>query len=60
MPETRPIATRPMPALYGGFIQVPAYVVAGPRKRGAISDWLADRRAQAQANSSKNGASHDR
>lgn len=47
-PDARPVATRPMPALYGGFINVPAYVMAEPRKRGPISKWLAERRAEAQ------------
>jgi hypothetical protein len=44
-----PIATRLMPAPYGGFIRVPAYVVAEPRKRGAISDWLREQREAVQA-----------
>lgn len=37
-------ATRLMPAPYGGFVRVPAYVVAEPRKRGGLADWLAARR----------------
>lgn len=49
-----------MPAAYGGFIRVPAYIVAEPRKRGAISDWLRERRAQAQAISLKTGELHVR
>ena len=42
-----PIATRIMPGLYGTEIRVPAYVVAEPRKRGVIPDWLREKRAAA-------------
>lgn len=41
-------ATRLMPAPYGGFIRVPAHVMAEPRKRGAISDWLRKQREKEQ------------
>lgn len=41
-------ATRLMPALYGGFIRVPAHVMAEPRKRGGLADWLAKRRQGAR------------
>jgi hypothetical protein len=37
-------ATRLMPALYGGFIRVPAYTMAERRKRAGLADWLKARR----------------
>lgn len=45
MTMPNPIATRLMPAPYGGFIRVPAYVMGEPRKRGNISEWLREKRA---------------
>lgn len=45
--ERSRFATKPMPALFGGFIDVPAYVMAEPRKRGGIGKWLSEKRATA-------------
>ena len=39
-------ATRLIPA-EGGFARVPAYVAAPPRRRGRLTDWLAQQRSAA-------------